>query len=227
MEYRINYTQVLPKLEDNFNTPVWEQAETGRITHFHAQSSAHHPDIRFRMLYDDNGLYLKFAANDRYVLARATKFQDLTCNDSCVEFLLQPDSGKGYVSFEMNCIGTLLSWHILNPMRSNYAVTGKFFKEYTPLTREDLEGFEIRTTFTEPIPEERTEATEYEVSLHIPFAVFQRTTGADCPVRGSVWHGNFFKCADACSHPHWGTWNPIGKTLNFHQPVYFGRLVFA
>lgn len=227
MEYRINYAKIPPKLEECFNAPGWRQAETGCVNNFHPSGSAHHPDVRFRMVYNDAGLYLKFAAKDQYVLGRATGFQDLTCNDSCVEFLVQPDSGKGYVSFEMNCIGTLLSWHILNPARCDYAKTGKFFEEYYPLTRADLESFEIRSTFTEPVREELKEPVEYEVSLYIPFEVFRRAAGADFPVRGTVWRGNFFKCADESSHPHWASWNPIGKVLNFHQPEYFGKLVFA
>lgn len=227
MEYRINYVKTPPKLEDSFNTPGWQTAETGHVNIFHSSCNEHRPDVRFRMVYNDAGLYLKFAAKDQYVLARATGFQDITCNDSCFEFLVQPDSGKGYVSFEMNCIGTLLSWHILNPARSDYDTTGKFFEEYQVLTPADLEGFRIRTTLADPIPEELTEPLEYEVSLYIPFEVFRRTGGAAFPLSGTIWRGNFFKCADGSSHPHWASWNPLGEVLNFHQPEYFGKLVFA
>ena len=46
-------------------------------------------------------------------------------------------------------------------------------------------------------------------------------------VRGQTWRGNFYKCGDHTSHPHWASWSPIGEQLDFHQPEFFGELRFA
>ena len=38
------------------------------------------------------------------------------------------------------------------------------------------------------------------------------------------WRGNFYKCADESSHPHWASWRPIGEKLDFHTPEFFGEI---
>ncbi|MCH8859253.1 MAG: hypothetical protein IID54_06710 [Proteobacteria bacterium] len=47
------------------------------------------------------------------------------------------------------------------------------------------------------------------------------------PLGSTNWRGNFYKCGDKTSHPHWGMWSPITNRLSFHQPALFGDLVFA
>ena len=43
---------------------------------------------------------------------------------------------------------------------------------------------------------------------------------------GQVWRGNFFKCAEDISHPHWAAWSPVDE-FNFHLPRCFGTIQFA
>jgi hypothetical protein len=43
---------------------------------------------------------------------------------------------------------------------------------------------------------------------------------------GQAWRGNFYKCGDETSHPHWGMWAPIREGFTFHQPRFFGTLHF-
>ena len=39
--------------------------------------------------------------------------------------------------------------------------------------------------------------------------------------------GNFYKCGDETSKPHFVTWNPVGtETPDYHQSAYFGELSF-
>ena len=44
-------------------------------------------------------------------------------------------------------------------------------------------------------------------------------------VEGEVWRGNFFKCVEENSHPHWASWSPVDE-FNFHLPQCFGVLRF-
>ena len=41
---------------------------------------------------------------------------------------------------------------------------------------------------------------------------------------GDVWACNMFKGGGS---DHYACWRPIARELNFHQPKFFGRLVFA
>jgi hypothetical protein len=61
----------------------------------------------------------------------------------------------------------------------------------------------------------------------IPWSLFVEVTGHGRPTVGEVWTGNFYKCGDETSHPHWAAWSLIGEVLDFHAPERFGRLVFV
>ena len=52
----------------------------------------------------------------------------------------------------------------------------------------------------------------------------EQYVGRLCNLPGQTWRGNFYKCADRSSHPHWASWSPLGEPLNFHTPQFFGPL---
>ena len=72
-----------------------------------------------------------------------------------------------------------------------------------------------------------TTPQEWILEYNLPFGLFQAYLGELRPTAGMRWRGNFFKCGDDTSHPHWASWSPIGEALNFHQPDTFGALEFA
>jgi len=65
---------------------------------------------------------------------------------------------------------------------------------------------------------------EWCLEYAIPVALFEAYAGSLGNLASQTWRGNFFKCADATSHPHWASWAPIGEELNFHQPEFFAPL---
>ncbi len=71
----------------------------------------------------------------------------------------------------MNCIGTLLSYHIRDWRR----IPGGFV-DYERLSPELFRSVQLETTFHDVIQEEIASPAEYEVALRIPFALFQETT---------------------------------------------------
>jgi hypothetical protein len=73
---------------------------------------------------------------------------------------------------------------------------------------------------------EIAEDVEWTLGCAIPFRVFEGYVRSVTPVNGRSWRGNFFKCGDHTSHPHWASWAPIGEVLRFHQPDRFGVVEF-
>ena len=74
---------------------------------------------------------------------------------------------------------------------------------------------------------EIAEAVQWRVEYGIPFDLFEAYIGNRLDFRKTAtWRGNFYKCGDKTSHPHWASWSPIGEELNFHCPQYFGVLEF-
>ncbi|MGW8258023.1 MAG: carbohydrate-binding family 9-like protein, partial [Thermoguttaceae bacterium] len=167
-------------------------------------------------------LYLRFHVEDRYVICTHSKFQDPVCQDSCVEFFVQPRPSAGYFNFEINCGGTLHSAYIEDPRR-----TPDGFARFKLLSAEDGRRVLIAHSMSKLVSPEKPGPVIWQIGCKIPLAVLETYVGPLGPLPGQVWRGNFFKCADKSSHPHWASWAPIGEKLNFHQPKYFAPLRFA
>src|SRR3954471_17193790 len=99
-------------LSTNWNDPAWREFSFVNIDQFHPQSSDHRPQTLARLAYTSDALLAMFHVRDRYVKSLCTSYQDMVCNDSCVELFVQPKSDRGYFNFEINCGGTLLLYYV-------------------------------------------------------------------------------------------------------------------
>ncbi len=221
LSYTVKKVEKLPLVEDAWDGATWRQAETLAIDTFHPLGSDHRPRTQARLLHDGASLAVMFRVEDRYVVARHTEYQQPTHEDSCVEFFAQPLPGKGYFNFEMNAAGTLLLWFVEDPRR----VDGKFAKA-TPVPLDLYQKMSVHASMLGPIDPEIEDPTTWTVSYRIPIALFEAFAGDLTNFSGLQWRGNFYKCADKSSHPHWGYWADIGDRLDFHQPDHFAPIVF-
>ena len=199
---------------------AWHRVPTLKVASFRAESSRHRPQTRVKLLYSEGGLHGLFMVRDRYVRCVRSRFQSNVYKDSCVEFFAQPKADQGYFNFEINCGGALLASYIVNPAR-----IGTGFEEFTPLSVADVEGIQIYHSLPDVVDPETTDKTTWFIEFFIPYTVFEKYVGPLAPVAGQTWRGNFYKCADESSHPHWAAWAPVDE-LNFHLPRCFGYLRF-
>lgn len=143
--------------------------------------------------------------------------------DSCVEFFVQPAGSVGYFNFEVNAGGTLLVYFIEDPTRGR---NGALFARFTELPLDLIEQIGIRNSLPRVVDPEITSWTHWTIDLTIPFSVLDRYAPGASERLDRPWRGNFHKCGDRTSHPHWASWSDIGEFLRFHQPEKFGQLVF-
>jgi len=222
-EYLIRRVREKPQLQGTWDGPAWAHAEVAQIASFHPAGSDHRPQTRVKMLHDDDGLYVIFRVEDRYVVCTRSENQTLTSKDSCVEVYLQPFPGqKGYLNFEMNCGGALLLFYILDPVRSNPGI----FKHKKIVPQRLIETMRIYHSLPQTLPAEIDGPVEWTVEYFVPCSLFEEYVGPLPAAEERRWRGNFHKCADDSSHPHWGSWSAIGEELNFHLPKYFGEFRF-
>lgn len=232
----VPFSATLPVKSDHkpdLASPFWNTAATAAISSYHPRSTNHRPPASVRLLHNNTHMAVRFDVDDFYLLAKHTQQQSMVCQDSCVECFIRPahppaallpddpappESDPGYFSFELSAIGTLLSCHIQDWRR----VGGPFFRKYRMLTPEELAHVSIAATLSEPILTERVGAVSYQVAFILP----AKLLGVSAPLSSQTFSANFYKCGDHTSHPHWGSWNPIGEVLNFHKPDYFGLLRF-
>jgi hypothetical protein len=219
--YRVRKAAGQPPV-GKWNDPVWQVADTLHVNHFYDKSSDHRPPVQARLLYTDRGLHVLYDVKDRYVMAVRQGYQASVCKDSCVEFFLKPKPDKGYFNFEINCGGQMLLYYIED---ATPAPTGGFAK-YTKLPDADLDLIKINHSLPTVVTPERTEPTDWWLQAFIPWELFERYMGKVRPLSGQTWRGNFYKCADDTSHPHWASWSVVEGSLNFHKPEYFGEVKF-
>jgi hypothetical protein len=117
----------------------------------------------------------------------------------------------------------MLLYYVTDPTRGP---DGRF-KEFEIVSAEQMERIEIFTSLPKRRAfEEIDEPVQWRLAYFVPNELFEHYIGELGPARQRQWRGNFYKCADESSHPHWGSWSPIGQRLDFHQPERFGEIGF-
>jgi hypothetical protein len=208
-------------LDANWEDPSWTQAETADIGHFRPEGSEHRPRTSIRLLFNDLGIHGIFRVEDCYVRCVRTHYLDDVWKDSCVEFFAQPKPDRGYFNFEFNCGGAFLCSHIVNPER-----TPQGFREFTKLPASIGDTIKVRSSLPSRIEPEIQEPTVWTLQFFIPFTLFEKFVGPIGSIPGQMWRGNFFKCAEEVSHPHWASWSPVDR-FDFHRPQCFGNIRFS
>ncbi len=146
------------------------------------------------------------------ILALETQTNGDVHKDSTVEFFISID-GKNYYNFEFNCIGTR---HLgYGPGRGNR----------TPVDLEIVEKISAVSSLGNQPFEEQTGVFSWEMTIRIPIEAFafDQLESFD-GIRAS---GNFYKCGDETSEPHFVSWNPIEtEHPDYHRAEFFGKLSF-
>lgn len=204
-----------------WDDPAWALAQTLEVTHFRPESSDHRPRTFAKLLYSEDAIHGIFQVHDRYVRCIRSKYFDEVWKDSCVEFFAQPKPDRGYFNFEFNCGGAFLCSYIINPER---APNG--FKEFTKLPWEVGRQIQTRASLPPIIEKEMAEPIVWTLQFFIPFSLFEPFAGKLGNIDGQLWRGNFFKCAEEVSHPHWASWSPVDE-FSFHLPRCFGEIRFG
>ena len=223
MHYTIARPTVLASPDANWERPEWQAAETLEVTLFPWKDSGHRPRVSARLLYNDEVLAIIWRVEDQYVRAVAQNFQDSVCTDSCVEFFVSPlvDS-DAYFNFEVNCGGTMLV------RRCSSQTERESGMENVAVSDAEGAAFPMAHSLPKIVEPEIAEPTTWTLEYHLQFALFEKYFEAPRPSSGTTWKANFYKCGDATSHPHWGSWAPVGTpSPSFHQPAFFQPILFG
>lgn len=211
-----------PPMTGQWGGPGWHDVIPLSIAHFHPRSSLHRPMTEAKIAYSDEGLHLLFRVQDRYVRCVHQGFQTPVYKDTCAEFFVRPEGTGGYFNFEMNAGGSLLATYI-----EDWTRTPDGFAKFTRLDAKWDAAIPRFHSLPGRIEPELRRPTLWSLQYSIPWALFAAYRTVSSPKSGDVWTGNFYKCGDETSHPHWAAWSPVGDALNFHQPPMFGALRFA
>lgn len=222
-EYTVKRRPGPPPVRAAWDGEYWREVPVLQVSQFHPDSSDHRPLVEAKLAHSGNALHVFFRVQDRYVRAVARNLNDPVYRDSCVELFLQPPGRKEYVNIEINCGGTLLAGYVEDPTRRDRHSP---LAKSTPVTPKQASHISIEASLPKIVEPEIDLPTEWTVRYTVPLAFFEEFFGPLGEWNGQTWRGNLYKCGDGTSHPHWASWAPLGKELNFHQPDKFAPLRF-
>lgn len=168
------------------------------------------PEVSFVIAHSTNYIFLKYFVAENAIRAVNNQVNSSVWEDSCVEFFIHFNDGKGYYNFELNCIGTQL------------AGFGK-----TRVDRVLLQENLVASITTESCISKvkGRQSICWELSVAIPLGVFVHHNFST--LSGKQARGNFYKCGDKLPEPHFVAWNDIqADGPNFHLPEFFGEVHF-
>ncbi len=218
MSYVIKRTNVVPKFDLSWDGDVWSKADIVELNEYREESQGHRPVVKAKVLHDARNLYGMFRVEDKYVIAVQEGFQAPVCLDSCVEFFFKPSVGKGYFNLEISASAAYLMTYIRDHRR-----TEDGFEDYTKMSAAHGALVKVKTSLQPRVYPEIAEPLTWYAQFQVPMEALEPYCGMIPSLDGVTWKGNFFKCADECSHPHWLTWKPL-TALNYHLPECFGTL---
>jgi len=183
---------------------VWQAANKGSIDLYPWEGYQQNaPVTNFYMLYDENGIGMKFFTNETNPVGNAVGMNTDVYTDSCVEIFLNanPKATDKYLNFELSVTGYM---HL-------GLGSGRFDRELQYI---DFSMLKIETRILE-------ENKGWEAKFYIPFSLLKEYY----PEISSVWSGNFQKLCEDTDVPHLGCWNLIGtEKPDFHRPEFFGEI---
>lgn len=216
--YDVQRLKAPMSIDANWSKPQWQGIREIEIKQVMGPVQSFMPVVRAKMMYDDKFVYVIFRVEDKFVRSVATSINGRIWEDSCVEFFFAPDVANpmAYFNLEINAGGYPL-FHVKDPKRPG-----------APLpSEEDIKKIEIASTLPRTIDPEIQKPTVWSLEYRIPIEMLKQYSGVRQPAPGVQWNGNFYKCGDKTSNPHWLTWSEVGNpTPNFHLPQFFGALHF-
>jgi hypothetical protein len=166
------------------------------------------PVTAARMAVDGMALYVYMETSETGARAEERGFSGQVYTDSCMELFLMPDPAHSprYLNWEFNPRGAMY----LSLGTSRYDREDLRVEQYIKL-------FQVKA-------ELRNDG--WQLGYRIPLDFLRPYFPAMEWSSGSMMRGNFYKCGDKTSHPHYGCWSPIDLPKpDFHCPEFFGDLI--
>lgn len=177
-----------------------------------ADEFPYRPEVSFRIFHNGAFLFLEYEVREKCTAALEMTDGNDVYKDSCVEFFVQPEGEKNYWNFEWNAIGTLCMSRR----------TGRF--DPTHASKDILGSVLSSSTYgRKPFAEVKGDNV-WTLRVAIPCSALFGS-GLES-WNGARLKGNFYKCGDALSMPHYLTWAPVGTpSPDYHRPEFFCEIV--
>lgn len=181
---------------------------------------AEYPDrplVSFSFEKEAERLRLRWEVRENASIARARADNDRVWEDSCCEMFIRFEGEEEYYNLEASCNGRiLLGWR-----RSREDCTHAPEAVLKSIVRKG--SLPLGVTFSERHLPVLGDGPSWTLELEIPVSAFWKSGLKSFD--GVHAFGNFYKCGDALSRPHYVSWAPIQTPApDYHRPEFFKEL---
>ena len=182
------------------------------------------PTTALHLAHTGTMLFVRFDVEGRGLRAMHTRDLEHVNEDSCVEFFVTNADRSRYFNFEFNCIGVCNASHRISKSEDVHRLTPD---ELHSILRYSSVNSAPQPQSTHPLSapfDLRDGDYCWSLTVGIPLSLLDITpTMLNQPV---ILCGNFYKCGDLTSEPHYLSWVPVTfERPNFHLPAFFGNLI--
>lgn len=170
------------------------------------------PQVTFAIAHTGSHILLQYRVKENEILAAVTDDNGRVWTDSCVEMFVSFDNAH-YYNAEFTCIGKALLGYRRFGEKAQHA-PADIMQSITRLPSLGTENRELQAG-----------NWDWLLTLVIPQTAFWQSNLQS--FSGMQARGNFYKCGDNLSTPHFVSWAAIDTPApSFHQPKFFGELIF-
>ena len=152
--------------DGKMDEPSWKDAEVQPFNYFFRRDKpADEQKSKFRMLWDDDNLYLFYEFEDSSLTARETGYDGRPYMDDCAEFfcLPVPDSLYMHFGFEVN----------INKAKYDYIVLWQFYNNRTIFIPDYNPEYNVGVTYDGTINNDKDTDKMWTMEFVIPLSVFR------------------------------------------------------
>jgi hypothetical protein len=222
--YKVSRAREPVTVDGKMDEAIWKNAEVVSFNYFYrGDRPVEKQYSKFRMLWDDENLYLFFECEDTSLTARETNFDARPYLDDCAEFFCVPvpDSLYMHFGFEINITKAAYDYIVLWRYYKNRTI---FIKGYNP-------AYKYEVTYEGTINNDKDKDRIWRMEFAIPFMAFNEFQNIYRPKAGVRWAFQAVR-----QDRNWvddrfrstSTLFPIyNYRLDVHQPSCFGLLEFT
>ncbi|MFC1479716.1 carbohydrate-binding family 9-like protein [Planctomycetota bacterium] len=213
MEYTVNKVSGSVDLNGIPEGTVWDIAEQAPMLD---TVSGEEPQLStcFRIIYDDEYLYVGYIVEDNAILASYTDHDYPLYKEDVVEIFLSPTGSLHcYYEFNFSPKEVVADALVLNNAGKSGTSRGELFM---PLLAWDCEGLRIKA--------DRKKDNNWSLTVAIPFSMLHLAENRT-PEPGEKWKGNLFRIEYGGAEIEYSAWIPTGLE-DFHVTGKFGTLIF-
>jgi len=205
------------------NDKAWANAEERSFNNFYdIERPTDKQFTKFKMMWDDENLYLLYQCEDKYITARETERDGVPFLDDCVEIFLIPADTKlnMHLGFEINPYKASNDFIYLNKIHKNKKMV---IKSYSP-------NFDVEVTIDGTINDNSDIDNGWTLEMAIPLKAFHISGNYTPIAEGVKW--NFFALRKdrndiECDRVSQSTIFPtVRKHQQVHNKNHFGLMEF-